>query len=333
MELKNITHIYHKKKVVDIADLSLEKGRIYSMIGPNGSGKTTLLSIMGLILKPTSGEIYFDGHPIGAEKISLMAVQRSMTMVLQNPYLFNMSVANNVAYGLRTRGIPRKVRESRVSEALEWVGLTGFEKRGAKELSGGETKLVALARALVLDPAIVLLDEPTANVDTRHIHRLEGIITRINRERGTTVVIATHNMSQAYRLADTVFSLFDGSLVASAMHNLFSGQFQQTDEGLLFDTGAIHIWVSHDALPLSSTHVTIDPENIIISKEPFASSARNRFEGVITQIIDQGGKILLEIRSQETFKALITGHSLREIGLGIGSRVYLTFKASSVNIL
>ena len=231
MELKGITHIYHKRKVLDIADLCLEKGRIYSLVGPNGSGKTTLLSIMGLILRPTTGEIYFDGHPIGTEKASLMAIQRSMTMVLQTPYLFRMSVANNVAYGLRTRGIPRKVREARVSEALEWVGLEGFEKRGAKELSGGETKLVALARALVLDPAIIFLDEPAANVDTRHIHRLEGIITRINRERGTTVVIATHNMSQAYRLADKVFSLFEGSLVASAMHNLFSGQFQQTSEG------------------------------------------------------------------------------------------------------
>ena len=333
LELKNITHIYHERKVLDIADLSLEKGRIYSLIGPNGSGKTTLLSIMGLILKPTSGEIYFDGCPVGAGKSSPMAIQRSITMVLQNPYLFRMSVAGNVAYGLRTRGIPRKERNGMVSEALNLVGLAGFEKRGTRELSGGETKLVALARALVLDPAIILLDEPAANIDSRHIQRLEDIIARINKERGTTVVIATHSMSQAYRLADTVFSLFDGSLVTSTMHNLFSGQFQQSDEGILFDTGAIRIWVPRHPMPLNSTHVTIDPENIIISKEPFASSARNRFEGVITQIIDQGGKILLVIRSHETFKALITEHSLREIGLGIGSRVYLTFKASSVNIL
>lgn len=334
MELKGITHIYRERKVLDIADLSLERGRIYSLVGPNGSGKTTLLSIMGLILEPTSGEIYFEGHPVaGTVGASRMAMQRSMTMVLQNPYLFHMSVAKNIAYGLHVRGIPRKVQAAKVKEALSWVGLEGFEKRRAREISGGETRLVALARALVLDPAIIFLDEPTANVDTRHIHRIESIISRINRERGTTVVMTTHNLSQAYRLADEVFSLFEGSLVTSAMHNLFSGHFEQTQEGISFDTGAIHIWVTPDTLPVDSTHVTIDPENIIVSKEPFASSARNRFEGVISQIVAQEGKILLEIHSQETFKVLITEHSLRDIGLGIGSRVYLTFKASSVNIL
>ncbi|MEW5804137.1 MAG: ABC transporter ATP-binding protein [bacterium] len=333
MELKDITHTYQRRKVLDIAALSIDKGRIYSLIGPNGSGKTTLLSIMGLILRPTAGEIFFEGRSVDSDKGFRLTVQRSMTMVFQDPYLFCMSVAKNITYGLRTRSLPRKVRDAKVKESLDWVGLPGFEKRGARELSGGETKLVALARALALDPAIIFLDEPTANVDTRHIHQLESVITRINRERGTTVVMTTHNLSQAYRLADMVFSLFDGAFVNSAMHNLFSGQFQQTTEGICFDTGAIRIWASSDAPAANSTHVTIDPENIIVSKEPFASSARNRFEGVITQIIEQGGKVLLEIRSQETFRVLITAHSLREIGLDIGARVFLTFKASSVNIL
>jgi len=334
IELKNITHFYGERKVLDIASLSLEKGRIYGLVGPNGSGKTTLLSIMALLLRPSSGEIYFEGQPIsGLSKVSRMVIQRSMTMVFQNPYLFHMSVAKNIAYGLRVRGLSRKARSAKVKEALSWVGLAGFEKRKARELSGGEIKLVALARALVLDPAIIFLDEPTANVDSRHIHRIESIISQINRDRGTTVVMSTHNLSQAYRLADEVFSLFEGSLVTSAMHNLFSGRFQETEEGIFFDTGAVRIWVSAETIPSDSTHITIDPENIIVSKEPFASSARNRFEGTVSQIIDQGGRILLEIRSQERFKVLITEHSLREIGLGIGSSVYLTFKASSVNIL
>jgi len=333
LELRDITHIYNRTEVLGISALSIEKGEIYAIVGPNGSGKTTLLSIMSLGLRPSHGKIYFEGHPIRYDTKSLMAVRRSVTMVLQTPYLFNTSVAKNVAYGLRARGVPKKDLDKRVMEALEWVGLDGFGKRKARELSGGETQLVALARALVLNPALLFLDEPTANVDARHVHLFEGIISRINKERGTTVVMTTHNLSQAYRLTERVFSLFEGSLVTSSMHNLFSGKVLLTEEGPCFDTGAIRIWIPPGSESVEATHVTINPENIIASGEPFASSARNQFQGIITEIIDQGGRILLKVRSQEIFGLQITHHSLRNMRLTVGSRVYLTFKASSVQLL
>ncbi len=333
LELRDVTQIYDGKKVLDVSHLSVEKGEICAVVGPNGSGKTTLLSVMNLCLKPSRGEICFEGRPVRYDRKSLIADQRSMTMVFQTPYLFNTSVAKNVGFGLPARGIHGKKRDTRVREALEWVGLDDFEKRKARELSGGETQLVALARALILNPALLLLDEPTANVDARHVHRFEGIISRINRERGTTVVMTTHNLSQAYRLTERVFSLFEGSLVASSMHNLFSGELLLTDEGPCFDTGAIRIWVPPGSESVKATHVTINPENIIASGEPFTSSARNQFQGIITEILDQGGRILLKVRSQETFWVQITEHSLRNMYLTVGSRVYLTFKASSVQFL
>lgn len=333
LELKGITHVYNGKKVLDVPVLSIEKGQIYNVVGPNGSGKTTLLSIMSLVLRPTSGEVYFEECPVRYDKKSLTEVWKSMTMTLQSPYLFNMSVAKNVAYGLCARGIPRKTCDAKVREALELIGLNGFEKRRGRELSGGETQLIALARAFILDPKVLFLDEPTANVDARHVHRFEGIISRINKERGTTVVMTTHNLSQAYRLTENVFSLFEGSLVASSMHNLFSGKVLQTEEGPCFDTGAIRIWIFPGSQAVDATHVSINPENIIASGEPFASSARNQFQGIITEIIDQGGRILLKVRSQETFRVQITDRSLREMRLFVGSKVYLTFKASSVQLL
>lgn len=254
-------------------------------------------------------------------------------MVLQNSYLFHMSVGKNVAYGLRARGLSRGLSEAKAKETLVRVGLDGFEKRAARSLSGGETQLVALARGLVLDPVVLFLDEPTANMDARHIHRFEGIISRINKEQGTTIVMTTHNLSRAYRITEKVFSLFEGSLAASTMYNLFSGGIRQTEEGPCFDTGAISIWIAPPAHAVDATHVSIDPGSIIASEKPLASSARNQFEGIVMEVADQGGGVFLKVRSQETFIVQITKRSLWEMRLTVGSRIYLTFKASSVQLL
>ncbi|MGA1839323.1 MAG: ATP-binding cassette domain-containing protein [bacterium] len=331
--MKNIIHFYNEKKVLDVPELFVEKGKTYCIVGPNGSGKTTLLSIMSLLFKPSKGQVFFEGRHVQYNDDFSLRLIKSMTMVLQNPYLFNMSVGKNVAYGLYPRKLTRKEREVRVRCALDMVGLSGFEKRAARELSGGEAQLVALARALALEPVVLFLDEPTANVDLRHMRRFEGIISRINREQGTTIIMTSHNLSQAYRMAEIVISIFDGSLVPSAMHNLFSGSVHMKQKGLCFDTGETQIWISGEARSMNCTHIAIDPENIIVSKKPFVSSARNLFEGVITNITDQGGGILLEVRSAEVFRALITAVSLKEMDLNVGSHVYLTFKASSVHLL
>jgi len=333
LELRHIQYHYNGKKILDIPSIGIERGQIYGLVGPNGSGKTTLLSIMSLILKPTAGQVIYEAKPVYYDHKSLTTLRSSMTMVLQNPYLFHTSVGKNVAYGLKVRKFSKKERESRIKEALHLVGLDDFERRGARQISGGETQLVALARALALKPHILFLDEPTANVDTRHVHRLERIIDRINQELDTTIVITTHNLTQAYRLTDRVLSLFNGSLVPSTMYNLFSGRILIKDEGPLFDTGKIGIWISPDSGASDADHVTIDPEDIIVSKKPFESSARNLFEGTISKIVDQGGKIALEVQSREIFHVWITEISFREMGLNIGSKIYLTFKASSVHIL
>lgn len=333
LELRDVTHCYNGKMVLDIPHLSIERGKIYGVVGPNGSGKTTLLSIMNLLIRPTTGHLFFEGKPIQYEDRGRLEIQRTMAMTLQTPYLFNRTVEGNIAYGLRARGIPRRNWATIIEGALQQVGLGGMAKRRARELSGGEIQLVAIARALVIDPKILFFDEPTANVDARHIHRLGEIISAINGDRGTTIVLTTHDLSQAYRFAHHVFPFFEGRLVPSTMHNLFGGTIKTSKDGPYFDTGKIHIWIPQEFSSSTCNHISINPDDIIVSEEPFASSARNRYEGTITQVVAQGGSVDLVVNSGETFRVHITGHSFRRMGLNVGSRIYITFKASSVHLL
>ena len=332
-ELLDIVHWYGGKKALEIGHLVLRGGEIYGFVGPNGSGKTTLLYIMNLLLRPTEGQIFFEGEPIYEDANCRSSAQRKMTMVLQNPYLFDTTVEKNLEYSLKLRGLPREKRLGIVWDALDEVGLVGFEKRRARQLSGGEAQLVALARALALGPAVLFLDEPTANVDAKRIRQLESIVRKINRERGTTVVLTTHNLDEAYRIADRVFSLFEGSLVSPTMHNLFKGAIRTSPEGTCFDTGKIRIQIPSEYKDSESEHATVDPDEIILSREPFVSSARNSFAGAIVQISSEGDRVYLDVESGEVFRVEITGQSFREMGLNVGSRVYLTFKATSVHIL
>jgi len=212
-EIKNLTKIYDYRKVLDIPSLDLEEKRIYAFSGPNGAGKTTLLSILNLLLPPSTGRIFYRGLDVlnlGKDK---MHVRRQMTMVTQGPYLFNTTVENNVAYGLKMRKVPKSQIRDTVSRCLAKVGLSGFEKRRARELSGGEVQRVAIARALATRPHVFLLDEPTANVDIQTVSILEPLLEELNSRFKTSIIMATHDIDQAHRLAHKVFTLEDGRIV------------------------------------------------------------------------------------------------------------------------
>jgi molybdopterin-binding protein len=333
LELKGITHRYDGKIVLTVDHLSVERGKIYAVVGPNGAGKTTLLHIMSLILRPDRGHIFFEGKRVGHDVSQRTRARRSMTVVLQNPYLFNSTVRANIEYGLKARGVEIRERERLIREALEEVGLKGFESRKARRLSGGEAQLVGLARGLVLKPSVLFLDEITANLDVKHVSQLEQVIMGINRDRGTTIVMTTHILHQASRLAHHVFSLFDGRIVPSGMYNLFEGEFWNNGKELYFDTGSAQIHVARDIGEMGKGYISINPEDIIIAKERLRSSARNVFKGKITKIIEQDGSVQLEVQSEETFRVQITRLSFHEMGLTLGSRVFVVFKASSVHVL
>jgi tungstate transport system ATP-binding protein len=328
--ISSIVHQYNGKTVLDIDHLSFTRGSIYAVLGQNGSGKTTLLSILGLLLKPTAGKVFFEGQDIYLQSTSITAIRSKISTVIQNPLLFDTTVENNIAYGLKIRGIPKEDRKRTVQHCLQLVGLEGFEKRKAKELSGGEAQRIAIARALAIKPQVLFLDEFTANVDEKTIALLEDVIKRVNRDYTSTVFLVTHDTHQAYRLADEVINLFEGRVVRPSLENLFRGTIEKVNDRSVFDTGRMRMEVV--AEKKGSAYAVIDPRDIIVSASPLRSSARNSFYGIIRAIFDNGSSVRLGITAGEELTVKMTKDSLSEMKLTVGSRVYLTFKSTAVEV-
>ena len=210
--LAGVTKEYNGRTVLNLESLQVRAGEALAIVGPSGAGKSTLLRLLAFLERPSAGELAFYGRPVNDQWPDL-AARRRVTMVFQRPQLLRRSVRENVAYGLGVRG----ARENgQVTAVLDQLGLSGVAAANARTLSGGEAQRVALARALVLRPAVLLLDEPTANLDPYNISIIERFVRRANEEQGATVVIVTHNIFQARRLAHRVGLLLDGRLVEIA---------------------------------------------------------------------------------------------------------------------
>jgi tungstate transport system ATP-binding protein len=208
--LKNVVHGYDGRSVLQIDELQIFKREILALVGPSGAGKSTLLRLLNFLETPLQGTIEYRGCPFNATNDMPLAQRREVTTVFQRPLLLNRSVQDNVAYGLRLRGLNGK---HHITAALEKVGLVAMAKQEAKTLSGGEAQRVSLARATVLQPEVLLLDEPTANLDPYNVSVIEAIVKRLNQEAQTTMVLVTHNVFQARRLAHRVAFLLDGQIV------------------------------------------------------------------------------------------------------------------------
>ncbi len=218
LEVRSLSKSIGKAVILHEVSLTVERGEILGLIGPTGSGKTTLLRIINLLDEPSTGSILFgDKEVSGRPEKESLATRRKMAMVFQKPVMFKASVKENVSYGLRMRGKQDRDEKisisSRVEEALEMVGLSGYESRDANTLSGGEMQRIALARALILQPELLLLDEPTANLDPRSAASIDSLLRSLAGSR-TTVILATHNMEQCHKLAGRVAVLQAGRLAA-----------------------------------------------------------------------------------------------------------------------
>lgn len=190
---------------------SFDKSGIYVLTGHNGSGKSTLLRICALLEDPDKGKINcFSGNNIVKKDMEL---RRRITLVLPKVGAFNTTVFKNAAYGLKIRGIKYNEIEERVSKALEFVGLTHKKNQNALTLSSGETQRLGIARAIVIDPEIIFLDEPTASVDRENTGIIENIILNIKRQNKSTIVITTHDMSQAERLGNIMLIMSEGKII------------------------------------------------------------------------------------------------------------------------
>jgi tungstate transport system ATP-binding protein len=217
LKLTNV--VFHREDfTLQIDRLELHKGEIYLLHGPNGSGKSTLLHLLALLLMPVAGEICYSGEPVLGAR-DRQRLRRQITLVEQNPFLFDANVYQNLAFGLRLRDVRGDLQRRRITQALQAVGLGGFEPRPAKSLSGGETRRVALARAMVLRPQVLLLDEPTAGLDRESLPVFERCLATLP-DQGTAVVIASHDGDQQRRLGGTSLRLDRGQLIAESTTQL-----------------------------------------------------------------------------------------------------------------
>lgn len=214
LTISNITKNYNGKMVLNGCSFIFEAGKVFSIIGPNGSGKSTLLRICALLEDSDGGRvIYDDGYKTFEDSIEL---RRWITLVFSKGGIFNTSVYKNVAYGLKLRGFSKEEIETIVEETLKEVGIWDKRNHNALTLSTGEAQSLALARAIAIKPEIMFLDEPTVSLDPRNVAIIEELIKTIQKKYCPTIIMVTHNMFQAQRLADRVIFLLDGMIIEDA---------------------------------------------------------------------------------------------------------------------
>lgn len=229
--LENVTKYYGDRQVLDVSSLEVFQGESLCIVGPSGAGKSSLLRLMNFLEPPSGGDIQFHQTHFSADAPVPLEVRRKVTTVFQRPILLNRSVMDNVNYGLRLRG--ELDGKERIQTALQQVGLADIAQQKANTLSGGEAQRVSLARAMVLQPEVLLLDEPTANLDPSNVMLIEEIIQDLNRQ-GVTIILVTHNIFQARRLADRVVFLLDGSIIEIApVDRFFNAPADQRTESFV----------------------------------------------------------------------------------------------------
>jgi len=330
--LENIVHRYSERTVLDISKLEIAEREVVALVGPNGSGKSTLLRILAFLEKPTEGTVFYNGKLV---KEPSFTQRREVTLLLQNSPLLRRTVEENVSYGLKMRKDTHNIKE-RVKRALKMVGLSPeiFAKRKWFELSGGEAQRVALAARLILRPKVILLDEPTASVDSESARIIKEAVFKARDEWGSTLVIVTHDLPWVYQITEKILSLFKGKLINYVPENVLAGDWKPYNDGLLalrLADGQILIGAGS---PQSGSLALLDPKDVIICTEmPEGDSALNSILGTITSmsLISESGQVLVKVNAGgKTISSLVTEKSVKNLHLHPGLKVYLHFKASAL---
>lgn len=356
MEVRGIRVRMGKRTTLDVPRLEVLPGETLGVIGPNGSGKSTLLRVLGLLQRPSEGEVYFGGQQINLRG-DLVPYRRRIAVVFQEALLLNTSVRDNAALGLKLRGITGREAYKRVAPWLERFGIGGLADRKARTLSGGEAQRVSLVRALALDPEVLLLDEPFSALDAPTRISLIEDLRPILAERKLTTVFVTHDRGEALALSDRLAVLIDGQLrqvgdpnevfnapaatdVAAFVgaENIIPGRVTEQRGGLVtVAVGGDHVEAVADWPVGQDVHVLLRPEDITLSlweDRPRATSARNKVRGVVTRAIPLGALTRVFVYCGGfTLIVLITQQSYLELGLRPDVEVCASFKATAVHVI
>jgi len=352
--LRDVRLEYAAGFALEVSALDVVTGEVLAVIGPNGSGKSTLLRVLGLLERPTRGQVLVAGRPVDAR--DALAERRRMATVFQEPLLADTTVIGNVTLGLGFRGVPAAAAARRATGWLERFGVGALAERAARTLSGGEAQRVALARALVLEPDVLLLDEPFAGLDQPTRTALLGDLGAVLRQDRITTVLVTHDRGEALALADRVAVLMGGRVQQLAptaevfqapaseavarfmgVETIVSGRVVDRADGVTrVAIAGCTLEVAAPAEPGRDVRVAIRPEDVTLALGPErggASSARNLLAGSIARITvtDTGARIVVDCGFP--LVATITPRSLAELGLVEGMPVTVAFKAGAPHLL
>lgn len=334
VRLKNIHTQYRPTNFsLNIENLEFHNRHIQVIVGPNGSGKSTLLKLIALLDKPDEGGILFNNRDVFLKNNLTLELRKKMGFIMQNPYLFNTTVFENVALGLKIRRYSKDETISKVKSMLATLKIERLAKMRVKYLSRGEYQKVAIAQVLVLEPEIILIDEGVANIDAQSTLSIEETMKDIQKKFNSVMIMTTHSLPQAYRISPEVISIREGRIIDFVHENVFFGDIKDFTGGLQCMNVSRSVEIIFSTEKRGKGYIAIDPENIIISKVRVNSSARNTFRGKITKIESLGLNVRVLVDVGVQIYSIITKQSFEEMGINLGSGVYVSFKVNSVKVI
>ncbi|HUE76639.1 MAG TPA: ABC transporter ATP-binding protein [Longimicrobiales bacterium] len=344
---------YGGRTVVDVPRLAIRRGEIVAILGPNGAGKSTLFRLLLLLERPDAGRVLLEGREVAHGD---GAARRRMAGVFQRPHLFSGRVEENLRFGLRATGVPRSEWPARVDRAAGELGISALLSARVERLSGGEAQRVALARALVLDPDVLLLDEPTASLDTTIRRRFREELGSVLRERAGAVILITHDAADAFDLADRVAVMEGGRIVQvgtpedlttdpatpfvaafTGAELLLDGAVEDVEEGTVRVRAGEALLVARAPeaalAPGTAVHVRYRPEDVTLAP-PGAQdvSARNRLRMRVRTVTPVGGLIRVRLDGPVTLAALMTRDSAERLGVVPGAEITALLKTTALHV-
>jgi tungstate transport system ATP-binding protein len=341
--------------VLDVPDLVVEPGETLGIVGPNGAGKSTLLRVLGLLEPPSRGEIWFGGARVTGEPAELLALRRRMAIVFQNPLLCRASVSRNVALGLKLRGVPAAERRRLVRPWLERFGIAELADRPAGRISGGEAQRTSLARAFVLRPEVLLLDEPFAALDGPTRQALLGDLHRLLAETRTTTLFVTHDRDEAFAVGDRVAVLLDGRVaqigspdeVARRPASEPVARFVGVEAVLpgrvspgegsraVVEVDGLRFFAPMDVSPGARVWACLRAEDVslLVDGATPPPDADNVLLGTVRSLAPWGTQVRVAVDCGALVTALATRRFAAGAGLSPGSPVRVAFAAHSVHLI
>ncbi len=339
LEMAGVKKSYDSRPALAINELAIERGSVTAIVGPNGSGKTTLMETLAGLLPPDEGAVRFNGKEIYAIRGSARDARRRITLTFQRPVLFRGTVFDNVAYPLKVRGTANRERvEEAVADALDAIGLAGFEERRHSSLSGGEVQRVAIARALAARPEVLLLDEPTASVGREFLPFLMKLITGLAREKGVTVAFTTHHLGLAIEYSDRVWSMFNGRIIRGTTENLFTVDFHEKAGSLVAGIrGGVEIELENKQRVEDARCISILAEKlrIKVSEGPHVDvpAGRNVFSGTLIALFLEKETVKATVDIGVRLTAFIPRTALADNALALGRTVSVIVPNDAIEVL